>query len=103
MTDRIVGTLEYRLLQAVRSLDHATPSAVTQWLVSKGDEPHPIGAVFTSLRRMADKGFVDRSREKMIASGRTHAMDVYKIIRTGMQAVASFDAMVDRFRTPLDG
>jgi len=92
------------VLQSVRSLEPCSPAAVVERINERDSVSHAFGAVFTTMRRLHDKGHLSIERGlSSTASGRRREMDAYSTTVEGLHAAASFQKSIQNFMLPESG
>lgn len=94
-TDRLLGGFEQLLLLAILRLeDDAYGATVRRELIQCADKDVAVGAIYTGLDRLEDKGFVESWVGEPTAKRGGRGKRLYRVTSAGRRALADMDRAV---------
>ena len=93
--DRLLGGFEHLLLLAILRLeDNAYGATVRRELIERADKDVAVGAIYTGLDRLEEKGFVDSWMGEPTAKRGGRGKRIYRVTSAGRRALADMDRAV---------
>ena len=94
-SDRLLGGFEHLLLLAILRLeDDAYGATVRLELIECADRDVAVGAIYTGLDRLEEKGFVESWMGAPTAKRGGRAKRLYRVTSAGRRALADMDRAV---------
>jgi DNA-binding PadR family transcriptional regulator len=93
--DRLLGGFEHLLLLAILRLeDDAYGATVRRELIECADKDVAVGAIYTGLDRLEEKGFVESWMGEPTAKRGGRGKRLYRVTSAGRRALADMDRAV---------
>ena len=90
--DRLLGGFEHLLLLAILRLeDDAYGATVRRELIRSADKDVAVGAIYTGLDRLEEKGFVESWMGEPTAKRGGRGKRLYRVTSTGRRALADMN------------
>jgi PadR family transcriptional regulator len=100
--DRLLGGFEHLLLLAILRLEeNAYGATVRRELIECADKDVAVGAIYTGLDRLEEKGFVESWMGEPTAKRGGRGKRIYRVTSAGRHALADMDRAVRRLSTGL--
>jgi PadR family transcriptional regulator PadR len=91
-SDRLLGGFEHLLLLAtLRLQDDAYGATIRRELIQCADKDVAVGAIYTGLDRLEEKGFVESWMGEPTAKRGGRSKRLYRVTSAGRRAVADMD------------
>ena len=93
--DRVLGGFEHLLLLAILRLeDNAYGATIRRELIECADKDVAVGAIYTGLDRLEEKGFVESWMGEPTAKRGGRGKRIYRVTSVGRRALADMDRAV---------
>ena len=93
--DRVLGGFEHLLLLAILRLeDNAYGATIRRELIECADKDVAVGAIYTGLDRLEEKGFVESWMGEPTAKRGGRGKRIYRVTSVGRHALADMDRAV---------
>lgn len=93
--ERLLGGFEHLLLLAILRLeDNAYGATVRRELIECADKDVAVGAIYTGLDRLEEKGFVDSWMSEPTAKRGGRGKRIYRVTSAGRRALSDMDRAV---------
>lgn len=100
--DRLLGGFEHLLLLAILRLeDNAYGATVRRELLECADKDVAVGAIYTGLDRLEEKGFVASRMGEPTAKRGGRGKRIYRVTSAGQRALAEMDRAFRQMSTGL--
>jgi len=101
-SDRLLGGFEHLLLLAILRLeDNAYGTTVRRELIQCADKDVAVGAIYTGLDRLEEKGFVESWMGEPTAKRGGRGKRLYRVTSAGRRALVDMDRAVGKLSAGL--
>ena len=101
--NRVLGGFENLLLLVILRLDRAYGVAIRKELLDQADKDVAIGAIYTGLDRLEQKGFVQSWSGEPTPERGGRAKKFYRVTAKGKKALQETHRAIQRLSTGLEG